>query len=59
MPAENEREQAPNEMTSMNGTTESLHHGSIQPTGEPGTRNGHVTATENQLRTVGEGPVDV
>ena len=59
MPAENEGGLVPNEMTSMNGTTDSQQHGSIQHPREPAARNGNVPVSENRPRTVGEGPVDV
>lgn len=63
MPREPERESVPNEMTSMNGTNDSQHHGSIQQAEGPADRNGAVpgfgSATENQSRSVDKGPVDV
>lgn len=63
MPREPERESVPNEMTSMNGTSDSQHHGSIQQAGGPADRNGAVpgfgSAIENQSRSVDKGPVDV
>lgn len=63
MPRETEGALVPNEMTSMNGRTDTQHHGSIQAPEEPAARNGSIpnsgSEAENQSVTISQGPVDV